>query len=320
MTTTNDKNNTAYDPDDLQLGFIWQGRRLVCAGTDGIQEYERWLSELVEKYEQIEGMASNAVVELTINSPEGFVSAIGVDLNRDLNDQCPCSSYFYLGWMEPEEEKNIKARAQSLLWLLETEIYSGDVREMEEKIDDLEYRLRESDDKLIDLYKKIERSNSAFESYRKTLDQRTADREERLTRFFDVLAHRHFDSEEALVLGPIVQYGELFVLCTKEGDRLPHSRFYLSLWEMIRASGKFNTIEIEKKTRVPSGYGTKPLEVNEDWTNVWENPSHKNTKYYFAITRPDEPDIERQLETLIEEGLNAYVNFLDPEENDDDWE
>lgn len=246
MTTTDQKittvdNNATYVPDDLDLGFVWKGRRLVCAGTDGIQQYEPWLDELVEKFAQIAETASNAVADLTI---ENFVSTIGIDLHRDLNDQCPCASYFYLGWMKPDEEENIKAKAQSLLWLLESEIYSGDVREMEEKIDNLEYRLRQSENEGIDYLNKLNACRDAFDAYKKTIDRQTADREARLMRFFDVLTHRHFASERALVLGPIVQYGELFVFCAKEGDQLPNSRFYLSLWEMVRASGKFKTIEI----------------------------------------------------------------------------
>ena len=324
MTTTNDKQtdttvdnrNASYDPDDLTLGFLWKDRRLVCAGTDGIQQYEPWLRELVEKFAQIAQTASDAVVDLTIHTNEGFVSAIGIDLNRDFNDQSPCSSYFYLGWMQPEKENTVKAKAQSLLWLLENEIYSGDVREMEEKVDELEYRLRQSEENRLDCCKKLKACRHSFDTYKNDIDRQTADREARLTRFFDVLAHRHFESERALVLGPIVQYGELFVFCAKEGDQLPNSRFYLSLWEMVRASGKYNTIEVDKTTRVPLGYRTEPLTLNDDWSNVWESPYNSQTKYYFTMARPDDPKIEKQLEMLIEEGLGAGVDFFDPDEED----
>lgn len=318
--------NESYEIDDLQLGFVFDGRRLVCYGTDGLQDYEPWLEELVSEFSDLAKTAQNAGVKLAIDTIECFVSAIGVDLDRDFNEECPCASYFYLGWLEPEAKEQTIAEAKRLLATVEHAISGGgNVRKMAETIDNLEYRLNISNNELIGLRQQLKEKTTAFKAERKEIAKKAADRETRLIRLFDLLTHRHCRNKRAVVLGPIAEYDGLFVFCAKENGRLNASRFYLSLWEMIRASGRHRTLEIEKRTLMHS-WRLYVLEPDADWTNVWEGTIGSN--YTFEIQRPEDPQTEAALTKLIEEGLKAKVKFLDPapeededeDEDEDEWD
>ena len=309
MTNTDKTPNESYEIDDLQLGFVFNGRRLVCYGTDGLQDYEPWLEDLVSDFADLAETAQNADVKLTIDTVEGFVSAIGVDLDRDFNDECPCASYFYLGWLEPAAQDQVIAEAKRLLATFEHDISGGNVRKMAETIHNLEYRLNKSSNELIGLRQQLKEKTTAFEAERKEIAEKVADRETRLIRLFDRLTHRHCRHDRAVVLGPIAEYDGLFVFCAKENGRLNASRFYLALWEMIRASGRHRTLEIEKRTLMHS-WRLYVLEPDADWTTVWERTIGSN--YTFEIRRPEDPQTEAALKKLIQEGLKAKVKFLDP--------